>query len=146
MRVLGTDLVATASIGIALSHDGGPEAAPALLRDADAAMYRAKSRGRARYELFDDEMRDWASERLRIESELRHAIAHDELVLPYQHVLSLADGSMSGVEALLRWEHPPRGRLQPGQFPPAAQAAGTMATPGHGNCAPTPATPRAGAP
>src|SRR3546814_6725890 len=104
MRVLGTDLVATASIGIALSHDGGPEAAPALLRDADAAMYRAKSRGRARYELFDDEMRDWASERLRIESELRHAIAHDELVLHYQPVMSLADGAMNGVEAVVRWE------------------------------------------
>src|SRR3546814_13387192 len=90
-------------------------------------MYRAKSRGRARYELFDDEMRDWASERLRIESELRHAIAHDELVLHYQPVMSLADGSMIGVEALVRWEHPTRGLLQPGQFLPVAQEAGIMA-------------------
>src|SRR3546814_20518539 len=93
MRVLGTDLVATASIGIALSHDGGQEAAPALLRDADAAMYRAKSRGRARYELFYDALRDWASERLRIESELRHALAHDALGLPSPERTDVVSGT-----------------------------------------------------
>src|SRR3546814_13675136 len=94
-------------------------------------MYRAKSRGRARYELFDDEMRDWASERLRIESELRHAIAHDELVLHYQPVMSLADGSMIVVEALVRWEHPTRVLLRPGQFLPVDQAPRLTAEPGH---------------
>src|SRR3546814_21110567 len=78
MRVLGTDLVATASIGIALSHDGGPEAAPALLRDADAAMSRATSPGPPRHELFDDALRAWASERPRTESQLRPATAPDQ--------------------------------------------------------------------
>src|SRR3546814_18614595 len=72
-------------------------------------------------------MRDWASERLRIGSELRHAIAHDELVLHYQPVMSLADGSMIGVEALVRWEHPTRGLLQPGPFRPVAPEAGILA-------------------
>ena len=116
MRVLGTDLVATASIGIAVGNKVGPDAAAGLLRDADAAMYRAKDRGRARYEMFDDAMRARAGARLRTETELRRGLEQDELVLHYQPVLQTTDGAVVGVEALVRWRHPTRGLLEPVDF------------------------------
>ena len=98
----GRELVVTASIGVAFATqpDQRPEA---LLRDADAAMYRAKERGRARYELFDSAMRARAVARLETEATLRSALEDGQLSLSYQPEVSIADGRLIGAEALLRW-------------------------------------------
>jgi diguanylate cyclase (GGDEF)-like protein/PAS domain S-box-containing protein len=104
----------TVSIGIAFGSRGSrPEA---MVRDADAAMYQAKERGRNRYEFFDDGLRSRVLARLTIESELRHALEHDEFRVFYQPQVRLEDGEPVGVEALLRWEHPTRGLLRPSDF------------------------------
>jgi diguanylate cyclase (GGDEF)-like protein/PAS domain S-box-containing protein len=116
---------AKASLGIALSD--GPESLPAgLIRDADAAMYQAKARGRGRYEIFDREMRARTVERLAIENDLRRALDRDELRLHYQPIVSLRDRSIVSVEALLRWEHPERGLLGPAEFIPVAEETGLI--------------------
>ncbi len=111
----------TTSIGIALAE--GNEVADDLIRDADAAMNRAKERGRARYELFDVGMRGRAISRLRVENDLRRALERDELTLDYQPLVSLRDHSIVGVEALIRWEHPVRGRISPSDFIPVNLSA-----------------------
>ena len=114
----------TASVGIALAHGG--ERADELVRDADTAMYRAKEGGRARYELFDDELRARVVSRLRTETDLRRALERDELLLEYQPVVSVRDNAIVGVEALLRWEHPDRGRIPPAEFIPIAEETGLI--------------------
>ncbi len=120
----GREVVITGSIGIVLP---GPDSkAATLLRDADAAMYRAKELGRARFEIFDEEQRRAVVKRLTIEGELRHAIEHGELRLHYQPVLSLTSGDVLGAEALVRWEHPTRGILQPAEFIPVAEETGLI--------------------
>jgi diguanylate cyclase (GGDEF)-like protein len=121
----GRELFVTASIGIAVS-DLGVQDGEALVRNADAAMYRAKSRGRAGYELFDELMRARVLQRLEIESELHRALARDELELAYQPVVSLTDGKVLGAEALVRWNHPERGLLSPGHFIPIAEEVGLI--------------------
>jgi diguanylate cyclase (GGDEF)-like protein len=114
----------TASMGIAI---GGAGADPAgLIRDADAAMYRAKDRGRARYELFDEMLRLRVGDRLRIENELRAAIDRSELRVHYQPVVSLKDGRIAGAEALIRWEHPRRGLIEPEEFIEVAEEGGLI--------------------
>ena len=118
------EVVVTLSAGIALPRAGDtPET---LLRDADAAMYRAKERGRNRIEVFDEAMRDTAVARLDTEKALRRALDADELVLHYQPQVRVADGRLTGVEALVRWQHPERGLLPPGQFVPLAEEAGLI--------------------
>jgi len=124
--VFDTDLVATVSVGIAVGSAVGEEAAAGLLRDADAAMYRAKDRGRARYELFDDDMRTRASLRLRMETELRRALEHGQLALHYQPIIELATDAVVGVEALVRWHHPERGLLEPRDFVEVAGESGLV--------------------
>jgi diguanylate cyclase (GGDEF)-like protein/PAS domain S-box-containing protein len=114
----------TTSIGIALAS--GAERPQDLIRDADAAMYRAKERGRARYELFDEIMRARAISRLRTENDLRRAIERDELALAYQPVVALSDLKMIGVEALLRWDHPRRGPIPPDEFIRVAEENGLI--------------------
>ncbi len=124
--VLGvTEHFVSASVGIALADDADqpPEA---LIRDADAAMYRAKERGRARYELFDEDMRARAVARLRVENDLRRALERRELRLVYQPVVSLHDGAIVGAEALVRWEHPERGLVPPNDFIPVAEDCGLI--------------------
>jgi len=98
-----------------------------LLRDADAAMYRAKERGRGRYELFDDAMRISVMTRVRTETELRHALDHGELEVWYQPVIDLATGRTVSTEALARWRHPERGLIQPLEFIPIAEETGLIA-------------------
>jgi predicted signal transduction protein with EAL and GGDEF domain len=98
----------------------------ALIRDADAAMYRAKEMGRARYEIFDQQMRFRLAERLRIENELRAGIDHGEPVVHYQPVVSLVTGEVAGAEALVRWRHPERGALLPGEFIDVAEESGLI--------------------
>ena len=122
----GNEVMAGASVGIALAKDGAHEGAEALVRDADAAMYRAKERGRGRYEVFDDVIRDRAVRRLETEQALRHAIGREELRLVYQPGVSLATGNIAAVEALLRWEHPERGLIGPDEFIPVAEETGLI--------------------
>ncbi|HEY6319068.1 MAG TPA: PAS domain S-box protein, partial [Acidimicrobiia bacterium] len=122
-EVEDVEVVVTASIGIAIAHGRPPEA---LLRDADAAMYRAKERGRDRAELFDVRLREDVVARLDTERELRHALDHDGLVIHYQPVVNLATGALAGFEALLRWEHPHRGLLVPAEFVTVAEESGLM--------------------
>ena len=120
----GTEHFVTTSIGIALALGG--ERPEDLVRDADAALNRAKQRGRARYELFDEGIRGRAIGRLRVENDLRRALDRDELRLDYQPVVSLRDHSIVGVEALVRWEHPVRGRIAPLEFIPIAEENGLI--------------------
>jgi diguanylate cyclase (GGDEF)-like protein len=115
----------SASIGIAIS-DAAADKPDTLIRNADAAMYRAKSHGRGGYELFDEIMRARALERLRIESELRAALTRDELRLVYQPIVSLATGAVTGAEALVRWQHPERGELAPAEFITVAEESGLI--------------------
>jgi diguanylate cyclase (GGDEF)-like protein/PAS domain S-box-containing protein len=114
----------TVSIGIALARGG--EVADDLVRDADAAMYRAKEHGRARYEVFDDAMRFRAIARLRMENDLRRALAREEFRLVYQPVVSLAEREIVGVEALIRWHHPTLGVVSPVDFIPVAEESGLI--------------------
>jgi diguanylate cyclase (GGDEF)-like protein/PAS domain S-box-containing protein len=124
----GADHFVTASIGIAVARPTGREPVDAelLIRDADAAMYRAKERGRGRCEMFDAEMRARALRRLEVERELRHALDRDELELHYQPVVALGSGEIVGLEALVRWKHPERGILDPGEFVEIAEDSGLI--------------------
>ena len=121
----GTELRVTASIGIALAKPG-EGTRDGLISDAEAAMFRAKERGRDRYELFDEEIRTRVLDRLQLERELRGAIGRDELRLFYQPIVSVTDGALVGVEALIRWHHPQRGLLLPAEFIPLAEESGMI--------------------
>ena len=121
----GREHFVSASIGIAIS-DGAADRPETLIRNADAAMYRAKAHGRGGYELFDDLMRARALERLRVESELRTALTREELFLEYQPIVSLSTGEITGAEALVRWQHPERGRLSPAEFIAVAEDSGLI--------------------
>ena len=116
---------ATASIGIALSSSGY-DRADDILRDADIAMYRAKENGKARYELFDQGMHARAVSRLQLESDLRQAIEKKEFAVYYQPIVALPTGRLAGCEALVRWNHPRHGLIQPGDFIPVAEETGLI--------------------
>jgi diguanylate cyclase (GGDEF)-like protein/PAS domain S-box-containing protein len=121
----GDEVFATMSVGIAVANDADERPA-ALLRDADAAMYLAKDRGRARFELFDEAMRDQSIERLVMENALRRAPERGQLRVVYQPIVRLDDGAFIGAEALVRWAHPDRGLLEPAQFIPLAEDTGVI--------------------
>ena len=114
-------IVLTVSVGIACAAAKGEDTADALLRDADTAMYQAKERGRDAIELFDQGMRSRALARLDTARALRRAVDQGELRVFYQPVLELAGQRVAGVEALLRWEHPERGLVLPGEFVAVAE-------------------------
>ncbi|HEX5983295.1 MAG TPA: EAL domain-containing protein [Solirubrobacterales bacterium] len=124
----GVDHFVSASIGVAVSgaSEERPVNAELLIRDADAAMYRAKEGGRARCVLFDAEMRAGAMRRLEVERELRHALDRDELALYYQPVINMRSGDITGLEALVRWRHPERGMLDPAEFVSVAEDSGMI--------------------
>lgn len=122
----GQEVFITASIGIALSSTVNYQHPEELLRDADTAMYRAKVLGRARYELFNSDMYANALARLQLETDLRRAIERKEFRVYYQPIVSLTSGSIIGFEALLRWQHPERGLLNPADFIPLAEETGLI--------------------
>ena len=121
------EVFTTASIGIA---PGSPKYRNVqdLLRDADSAMYRAKAMGKSRHEMFDTAMHERALEVLKLETDLRHAIERKEFLLHYQPIVSLADGSLRGFEALVRWRHPDRGLVSPAVFIPMMEETGLIVT------------------
>ena len=125
INLAGAEVTTSASMGIVtstMSHEQ-PEQ---LLRSADMAMYRAKAAGRARYEMFDRTMHSDALARLQLETDLRRAVELGEFRLHYQPLVSLRTGHVTGLEALVRWEHPVRGLVQPGDFIPVAEETGLI--------------------
>ncbi|MDG4824139.1 EAL domain-containing protein [Asanoa sp. WMMD1127] len=144
LKATASDVVVSGSIGIAGSvtaalpktddegvrdpHAAGSAlvTAEGLLRDADTAMYQAKAEGRGRWVLFDSTMHDRVRDRIDIELALRHALAHDQLRLAYQPIVRLGGARLTGVEALIRWEHPTKGTIAPTKFIPVAEETGLI--------------------
>jgi diguanylate cyclase (GGDEF)-like protein len=124
-RIGEHDLSVSVSIGIALYEDFAQDA-HALLRNADAAMYHAKSLGRSGYCFFEPSMNAHAHEQLQLLQELRCAMERQEMVLHYQPKFDAHTSRLSGVEALVRWQHPVRGLLSPDQFIPLAEKSGVI--------------------
>lgn len=118
--VQGREVCVGCSVGLAVSGEGG-ERADELLRNADVAMYSAKARGKGRCEVYTPAMYSAVRERMELEGELRRAVDGQQFVLYYQPTVDLASGRVTGVEALVRWHHPQRGLMQPGQFIPLAE-------------------------
>jgi len=124
MHIAGKELFPSASIGIALSHERY-RSAEELLRDADVAMYRAKARGRTRFEVFDERLHQDALHLLNLESDLRRALLRSEFEPHFQSIVRLVDAHVVGCEALLRWRHPERGLLLPADFLAVAEENGS---------------------
>jgi diguanylate cyclase (GGDEF)-like protein len=118
-----TPLTVTASIGIAV---GDRTSAGEFLRDADVALYDAKAAGRNRYQIFHPEMQTAISHRVELEFDLRSALSEEQFFLVYQPIYALADLTVVGVEALLRWQHPVKGLMQPDEFIPILERTGQI--------------------
>jgi len=121
----GKEVFTSVSIGIALSNSAYDEPED-MLRDADTAMYRAKSLGKARFEVFDADMRASVMARLQLETDLRGALEREEFRNFYQPIVSLDSGQIVGFEALLRWQHPTRGLVGPEEFILVAEETGLI--------------------
>lgn len=121
----GTELFVSASIGVINAPDGATDAND-LLRDAETAMYRAKSLGRSRAEVFDASMHTDASDRLQLENDLKRAVEQGEFEPYYQPIISLTTGRIAGFEALIRWVHPTQGILAPARFISLAEETGLI--------------------
>jgi diguanylate cyclase (GGDEF)-like protein/PAS domain S-box-containing protein len=119
------ELMVTPSIGIAVFPDDGRDA-ESLIRNADAAMYHAKEAGRANYQFFTEQMNLAASRRLALEGDLRRALGRDELRMHYQRIVDARTGAVAGHEALVRWQHPERGLVLPGEFIQLAEETGLI--------------------
>jgi diguanylate cyclase (GGDEF)-like protein len=123
MRLQGREVVVSASLGISRFPSDGRDPED-LLKKADVAMYRAKERGGDSYQLYAPSMDTHALERLSLENDLRKALANNEFVLHYQPILDARTGDIAGIEALLRWNHPTRGLMPPGEFLWLAEVTG----------------------
>jgi diguanylate cyclase (GGDEF)-like protein/PAS domain S-box-containing protein len=123
--VEGTEVFCSASIGIALGV-GAYTQPQEMLRDANTAMYRAKANGRAGQQIFDADMHRRAVSQLRIETDLRRAIERQEFTVYYQPIVDLGSRKLIGFEALVRWKHPQRGLVPPGEFIPVAEETGLI--------------------
>jgi diguanylate cyclase (GGDEF)-like protein len=124
-RLGETDVFVTVSIGIAISS-GDYQQPEELIRDADTAMYRAKGAGKARHQLFDSRMHAQAMTMLNLENDLRRALERDEFEMHYQPIVQLEHPDIVGFEALVRWRHPTRGLVLPGEFIPLAEETGLI--------------------
>jgi diguanylate cyclase (GGDEF)-like protein len=120
-------VVIGASVGIAIAPDDG-DTADQLLKNADMALYRAKEDGRARFHFFESEMDVKAQARRTLELDLRNAVTAGEFEVFYQPIVNLAENRVTGFEALLRWNHPTRGRVAPNEFIPLAEETGLICT------------------
>jgi diguanylate cyclase (GGDEF)-like protein len=125
-RLGGREIALRTSLGVSVAVAGDARTAEELIRDADAAMYTAKREGKGGYRLFEPAMHADVLARLELRSDLERAIEAGELELHYQPVVRLADGSISGFEALLRWHHPERGMVSPVEFIPIAEETGLI--------------------
>lgn len=125
VSVDGIDVFTSASIGIALNGERY-ERPEDILRDADTALYQAKTEGRGRFSVFDTALHQRALQLLQLETELRRAIERKEFRIYYQPIVSLANGCLHGFEALLRWQHPERGLLTPADFLALSEEAGLL--------------------
>ena len=123
--VEGREHFITLSTGIVIGP-AGYDRAEDLLRDADTAMYRAKAGGRGRYEVFDQKMLVLVQEQLRLETDLHRALERDQFHLRYQPIVDLNSGLLVGLEALVRWDHPERGVIEPDKFIPIAEETGLI--------------------
>ena len=127
----GSELFVTASIGMAFSSPKAPLPSGELMSQADTAMYAAKRQGKGRVERFRTGMEEEAVERLRLRADLQQAVDNSQFVLHYQPVVTLDSGQITGVEALIRWEHPERGLIGPADFIPFAEENGLIMPIGH---------------
>jgi diguanylate cyclase (GGDEF)-like protein/PAS domain S-box-containing protein len=126
LHLEGKEILVQASLGIAvIDHDAAVDA-DELIRNADAAMYIAKRDGKGSYRLFEPAMHAEVLARLELRADLQRALVNDEFELHYQPVIRLSDATIKGVEALVRWRHPERGLLGPGEFIPFAEATGLI--------------------
>jgi diguanylate cyclase (GGDEF)-like protein/PAS domain S-box-containing protein len=123
--VEGSEVFCSASIGIALGPSSYTQPHE-MLRDANTAMYRAKANGRAGHQIFDADMHKRAVSQLRIENDLRRALERQEFIVYYQPIVDLKTRSLTGFEALIRWMHPQRGLVPPGDFIPVAEETGLI--------------------
>jgi diguanylate cyclase (GGDEF)-like protein/PAS domain S-box-containing protein len=125
VTALGHDLRVTPSIGISVYPDDGTEVLQ-LMKNADTAMYHAKASGRNNFQFFAPRMNEEATRFFQIEHQLRHALDAGELLLHYQPQVRLAEPSVCGLEALVRWQHPEAGMMQPAEFVPVAEETGLI--------------------
>ena len=119
------EVAISASIGITFSTNGY-QTSEQIIRDADIAMYKAKSKGKAQYALFDSSLHQHVTAQLELENELRRALGQGQIYLEYQPIYNLREAKLMGFEALVRWNHPERGALEPAMFIPIAEETGLI--------------------
>jgi diguanylate cyclase (GGDEF)-like protein/PAS domain S-box-containing protein len=124
-RLQSSEVLVTASIGMALD-ESGTESAEDLLRNADLAMYAAKTKNEGSYEVFTSGMHSKILDRMQVEADLRRALSHDEFQVYYQPIIDNSSGAIGGVEALIRWIHPERGLVEPDDFIYVAESSGII--------------------
>lgn len=125
MNILGQECRVTASVGICMYPDDAPDE-QGLMKNADIAMYRAKDEGKNNYQFYSADIKQRSLERLTLENNLRRALERSEFFLHYQAKRNLQSGAITGVEALLRWQHPDLGTVSPAQFIPLAEETGLI--------------------